>query len=90
MHFFNHLPGAWYQKEGGRKLPISIDIHWNSVTDCLEAYLNNWPILVKVVEAPRHEKDSDIYDMVIDLGLKQRSADYLSKMKPIDTALDKL
>ena len=37
----HHLPSAWYQKEGGRKIPIPIDVRWNSVTDCLESYLNN-------------------------------------------------
>ena len=86
----HHLPSAWYQKEGGRKIPIPIDVRWNSVTDCLESYLNNWPILYKVVEAHRLEIDSDIYDKVMDLGLKTRTAEYLSKMKPIAVALDKL
>ena len=86
----HHLPSAWYQKQGGRKIPIPIDVRWNSVTDCLEAYLDNWAELVKVVEEHRYEIDSDIHDMVKDFELKSRTADYLSKMKPIAVALDKL
>ena len=62
----HHLPGAWYKKEGGNKLPIPIDVRWNSVTDCLEAYLKNWPILVKVVESHKNEIRSDIYESVMD------------------------
>ena len=86
----HHLPSAWYQKEGGKKLPIPIEVRWNSVTDCLEAYIENWPILVKVVESHKGEIDTDIFNMVRDLELKQRAAEYLSKMKPIAIALDKL
>ena len=52
--------------------------------------LKNWPILVKVVESHKNEIRSDIYESVMDLSLKQRTADYLSKMKPIAIALDKL
>ena len=31
----HHLPSAWYKKEGGKKLPIPIEVRWNSVTDCI-------------------------------------------------------
>ena len=77
-------------RKRGIKLPIPIEVCWNSVTDCLEAYIENWPILVKVVESHKGEIDTDIFNMVRDLELKQRAAEYLSKMKPIAIALDKL
>ena len=43
-----------------------------------------------MVESHRDVIDADIFHMVRDLDLKQRAADYLSKMKPISIALDKL
>ena len=86
----HHLPNAWYKKEGGKGLSIPIDVRWNSVSDCLQAYLDNWSILVKVVESHRNEMDSSICDKVLDLSLKRRAADYLSKMKLLAIALDKL
>ena len=71
-------------------LPLPIDVRWNTVSDCLQAYLDNWAILVKVVETHRSNMDTNICDMILDISLKSCTQDYLDKMKPISVALDKL
>ena len=86
----HHIPNAWYKIEGGKELSLPIDVRWNSVADCLQAYIDNWAILVKVVESHRAAIDSAICDDVLDISLKRRAEDYLSRMKPIAIALDKL
>ena len=45
-----HLPAARYKAAGGKSLVIPHEIRWNTLTDCLDSYISNWPILVKVVK----------------------------------------
>ena len=86
----HHLPNSWYKQAGGKALPIPCEVRWNSVNDCLQAYVNNWATLVKVVETHREEIDSNICNQVLDITLKHKAMEYLSRMKPIAIALDKL
>ena len=86
----HHLPNAWYKQEGGKALSLPIDIRWNSVNDCMQAYVDNWATLVKVVESHPEEIDSEICEKILDITLKRQAMDYLSKMKPIAVALDRL
>ena len=86
----HHLPNAWYKQEGGKALSLPIAIRWNSVNDCMQAYVDNWAILVKVVESHPEEIDSEIREKILDITLKRQATEYLSKMKPIAVALDRL
>ena len=45
-----HLPAAKYRASGGKALVLPHEVRWNTVSDCLESYIANWPILVKVCE----------------------------------------
>ena len=86
----HHLPNAWYKQAGGKELSIPCQVRWNSVNDCLQAYVDNWATLVTVVEAHREEIDSNICEKVLDINLKHQAMEHLSKMKPIAVALDRL
>ena len=85
-----HLPKAWFSKEGGKGLSLPIDVRWNSVADCLESYLKNWAIMLKVSEDHRSEFDKDIFSKLSNLGIKRSAEDLLARMKPISVALDKV
>ena len=78
------------RQNGGKSPPLPDDTRWNSVNDCLQAYIDNWPILVNVVESHCEEIDPDIREKVLDINLKRQAVDYLSKMKPLAVALDRL
>ena len=86
----HHHPNAWYKQEGGKELTLPIDVRWNSVSDCLQSYIDNWAVLVKVVENHNDEIDSAICDQVLIMKLKCQKGDYLTRRKPISIALDRL
>ena len=86
----HHLPNAWYKQQGGKELSLPIDVRWNSVHDCFQAYIDNWAVLLNVVESHREEIDPEICEKVLDITLSHQAMEYLSKMKPTVVALDKL
>jgi hypothetical protein len=59
MKYFrnNHLAGAKYKEAGGSALTLPQEVRWNTMADCLSAYIKNWPILVKVCEENRSDID---------------------------------
>ncbi|KAI6648585.1 hypothetical protein LOD99_8065 [Oopsacas minuta] len=53
-HFRNsHLPAAWYKFAGGKKLVLPQEVRWNTITDSLQCYLENWTMILKVCEEHR-------------------------------------
>ena len=86
----HHRPGAWYRAAGGKMLPLPSAVRWNSVTDTLQAYIDNWSILVSVVKSHKSDMDTTVCEMVLDINIKRKAEDYLSRTKPISVALDKL
>lgn len=90
-HFRNvHLPAAWYKEAGGKKLPLPLEVRWNSVADTLKAYVANWHILLSVCEDHRKSIDKDISNKISDMNLKRNCEDYLARLLPISIALDKM
>ena len=85
-----HLPAAWYKEAGGKKLPLPLEVRWNSVADTLSGYLANWHILLAVCEQHRDSIDKDIAASIVNLSLKRNCEDYLSRLLPISSALDKM
>lgn len=79
-----------YKESGGKKLPLPLEVRWNSVTDSLRAYLDNWPKLIAVCAEHRDTMDKDIAKLINDVALKRNAEDYLSRMKPIAVALDRM
>lgn len=63
---------------------MPIETRWNSISDCLEAYLKNWPILASI------SLDGSILSKVLDMNIKRNAEDMHNKLKPISTALSKL
>lgn len=55
-----HQPAYRLKEAGGTKLPIPLEVRWNSLADTLEAYLNNWPMLLNVAEKYPTEIKPDI------------------------------
>lgn len=64
------------------------DVRWNSLADCLQSYLDNWSVLIKVCEEHKDDIDREIAKKVEDVNLKRNARDYLDIMKPIAVALD--
>ena len=83
-----HLPAAWYKAAGGTNLTLPIDVRWNSVTDCLESYLKNWFILLKVCEEHCDTIDKGVAETISNIAIKRNAEDYLACMKPISVAVD--
>ena len=43
-----HYASAAFKEAGGTKLVYPAETRWNSVTDCLESYLKQWPIIASL------------------------------------------
>lgn len=84
----NHFASATYRQAGGRKLSLPSDVRWNSFSDCLEKYLSNWSIIVKVCDENRDKISKDVHLKVMNLGLKREAESMLEIMKPVAVALD--
>ncbi|EZA58857.1 hypothetical protein X777_01032 [Ooceraea biroi] len=92
MKYFRntHFAAAKYKEAGGKALVIPQDVRWNTLADCLESYISNWPILSKVCTDNRVAINIDISSKVNDINLKIKAMDYLEKLKIISVALDKI
>lgn len=44
----NHSAAAVYKEAEGKKLILPNETRWNSVADCLDLYIKNWPILANM------------------------------------------
>ncbi|XP_011633698.1 uncharacterized protein LOC105424896 isoform X1 [Pogonomyrmex barbatus] len=92
MKYFRntHFAAAKYKEAGGKALIMPQDVRWNTLTDCLESYINNWHILSKVCTDNRVAISPDISSKINDVNLKVKATDYLEKLKIISVALDKI
>lgn len=87
----NHTTSAAYKAAGGSTLIVPQDVRWNTLSDCLEGYLNNWPILVSVCDGEkRNQLDPVIIRKVMDTYIKRSAEDMLKILKLIAIALDKV
>lgn len=85
-----HLPAAWYKSAGGKKIPLPLEVRWNSITDCLQEYINNWAKLLIICEEHSDEIDNDIIKLIKDDYLKKSTVEYLKRMRPIAMSLDRM
>lgn len=85
----HHIPGAKYKQARGSALKLPSDVRWNTLSDCLESYIENWHILAKVCSENRTVIDSSVAYKVNDFSLKINAEIYLRKMKLVAGALDK-
>jgi hypothetical protein len=86
----NHFANAKYKQEGCKALILPSDVRWNTMADCLEIYLKEWPKLVKICEENKDKIDSIIYGKIMNMVIKQAAEEYLKILKPVAVALDKL
>ena len=59
------------------------------MSDCLETYISNWPILVNVCEEHHGEHFLNIANRVKNYSIKRNAEDLLVRLKPISIALDR-
>ncbi len=92
MKYFrnNQFAGAKYKEVGGKALILPSDVRWNTLADCLECYIHNWPLMIKVCTENRAAIDKNIASKVNDVAIKNNAADYLAYLKDIAVALDKV
>lgn len=84
----NHFAAAAYKSAGGLRLVMPQEVRWNTMADCLETYISQWPKLMSVCEQNRDEIDKDISNIVTNIGLKRSAEELLKRLKPIAVALD--
>ena len=60
------------------------------MSDCLKAYINNWPILMKICEVNREAIDTEVRNKVSNLDLKRSAEELLDRLQPIAKALDEV
>ncbi|XP_067412238.1 uncharacterized protein [Emydura macquarii macquarii] len=46
----NHIALVSLRRAGESKLILPQDVRWNSVVDCFEQFIKNWPILIKLCD----------------------------------------
>ena len=85
----NHFAAAQMKSSNAKKMVLPQDVRWNSLADCLESFIKNWPVLVRICEEHRGEMDANICNKVNNIGIKRNAEDLLSLLKPISIALDK-
>ena len=85
-----HMSAASYKAAGSKALVRPNDVGWNTMADCLESYLQNWPIILQVCEKHRGEIDTNIANKVKSIGLKRNAENFLIRLKPIAVALDRV
>ncbi|XP_053129737.1 uncharacterized protein LOC128335458 [Hemicordylus capensis] len=86
----NHFAAAALKRMGGTKLTLPQDVGWNSVVDCFEQYIKNWPILMTVCEQNRDKIDGTVTAKILNIGLKRNVEHMLSILKPISESLNKI
>ncbi|XP_073511582.1 uncharacterized protein [Phyllobates terribilis] len=86
----NHFAAAALKRMGGTKLTLPQDVRWNSVVDCFEQYIKNWPILMTLCEENRDKIDGTVTAKILNIGLKRNAEHMLSFLKPISQALNKI
>ncbi|XP_073499018.1 uncharacterized protein [Phyllobates terribilis] len=86
----NHFAAAALKRMGGTKLTLPQDVRWNSVVDCFEQYIKNWPILMTLCEENRDKIDGTVTVKILNIGLKRNVEHMLSFLKPISQALNKI
>ncbi|XP_069586836.1 uncharacterized protein [Ranitomeya imitator] len=86
----NHFAAAALKRMGGTKLTLPQDVRWNSVVDCFEQYIKNWPILMTLCEENRDKIDGPVTAKILNIGLKRNVEHMLSFLKPISQALNKI
>lgn len=84
----NHFAAAAYKSTGGLHLVMPQEVRWNTMADCLETYLKQWPKLVTVCEQHRDKIDKDITNIVTNIGVKRSAEELMQRLKPIAVALD--
>lgn len=86
----NHFAAAVYKANGALRLIMPQEVRWNTVADCLESYIKHWPILLTICEQNRDKIDTNIVNIVNNLGIKRSAEELLQRLKPIAVALDKI
>lgn len=85
-----HLPNAWYKEKGGKKLILPQDVRWNTLSDCLEVYVNEWPKLLQICEEHKDDIDATIFQKVSNIQIKRLAEQFLKLLKPISVTLDRI
>ncbi|KAL4154529.1 hypothetical protein QTP88_000387 [Uroleucon formosanum] len=86
----SHKIGAKYKQAGGKTLILPSDVRWNTFSDCLQSYLENWHILSSVCSNNRAAIDTTIIRKIEDMEMKRNAEDYFRKLKMISISLDKI
>ena len=86
----SHKIGAKYKQAGGKILILPSDVRWNTFSDCLQSYLENWHILSSVCSNNRAAIDTTIIRKIEDMEMKRNAKDYFRKLKMISISLDKI
>ncbi|XP_073506891.1 uncharacterized protein [Phyllobates terribilis] len=85
----NHFAAAALKRMGGTKLTLPQNVRWNSVVDCFEQYIKNWPILM-TLKKMKIKIDGTVTAKILNIGLKRNVEHMLSFLKPISQALNKI
>ncbi|KAJ8874488.1 hypothetical protein PR048_025348 [Dryococelus australis] len=84
----NHFAHAKYKQEGGQLLVLPKDVRWNTIADCLPAYIKYWLVLTKICEENRTAINENIYRKAMNMGIKRNADHMLRHLKPVAIALD--
>ena len=86
----NQYASFHYKSAGGKTLILPKSVRWNSLCDCFETYIDEWPNLLKICEENRTFIDPNIGKIVADINLKRLVEGQLSILKPIAIAVDEI
>lgn len=85
----NHFASAKYKRFGVKKLVSPSGTRWNTMSDCLSVYLENWHVIFQICDENRDTIDATIRQKVGNIALKRASEELLARLKPVAVALDK-
>lgn len=86
----NHFANALYRQSDTPNLIMPANTRWNSLVDCLQAYIKGWSVLFKICEDHRDKIDDNVQSKVANVMLKRNVEDMIAILKPISVTLDKV
>uniref|UniRef100_A0A1X7VPL6 DUF659 domain-containing protein n=1 Tax=Amphimedon queenslandica TaxID=400682 RepID=A0A1X7VPL6_AMPQE len=84
-----YFANAKYREAGGLKISLALDVCWNSLVHCLQGYISNLPVFIKVCEENREEIDGNASAKVHDLSLKRNIEDLIKRLQSISITFDR-
>lgn len=86
----HHVAKGFLNSYGGVIPQLPSETRWNSHIKCLETYVRNKDVFLKIIDEHEEEVESNIQKIINNIGLYKEVKQLISQLKPINISLDVL